>query len=86
MQDYVTINDIEFVEKKIKSSKRYLTPNELWSELKGRFRTKAELGTILEYLLHENRIIFDNIDGRIVWIWNPRNVDRILKNKSLLIL
>ena len=85
MEKYVTMDDILFVEKKIKSSKNYLTPNELWKLLHGYFRTKAELGTILEYFIHENRIIIDSIDGRIVWIWNPKVADRILRNRSLLI-
>jgi hypothetical protein len=86
MMQYVTYEDILFVEKKIKSLKCYPTPNELWKEMRGRFKTKAELGTIIEYLLNKNRIILDNIDGKIIWIWNPKLAKRILLNRSLLIV
>jgi len=84
MKDYVTGDDVLFVENKIKKLKYYPTPNELWKEMKGRFRRKAELGSILEYFLNSNMIIFDM--GRIVWIWNPKESKRIFSNKGLIIL
>jgi len=84
LTQYVTAKDVLVVKDKIKSAKNYLTPNELWKTLKGRFKTKAELGTILEYLRNENMIVFD--EGQIVWISNPRASNRIWFNRSLLIL
>ena len=41
MQKYVTIDDVLFVEDKIKKLDYYPTPNELWKEMKGRFKTKT---------------------------------------------
>jgi len=86
MKDYVTGEDVEFVEKKIKSLNYYPTPNELWKEMKGRFRAKNELGSILEYFMNERKIILDKIDGKIIWIDNPRLTNRILRNPRLMIL
>jgi len=86
MKDYVTGDDVEFVENKIKKLDYYPTPNELWKEMKGRFKRKCELGTIIEYFLNENKIILDKRDGTIVWIHNPKLTNRILQNPRLFIL
>ena len=86
MQKYVTIDDVEFVENKIRKLNYYPTPNELWKEMNDRFKTKAELGTIIEYFSNERKIIIDKRDGRLVWIHNPKVANRILANRSLLIL
>ena len=66
MQKYVTFDDIEFVENKIKKLDYYPTPNELWKEMKGRFKRKCELGTIIDHFLNKNKIILDKRDGKIV--------------------
>ena len=86
MQKYVTFDDVEFVENKIKKLDYYPTPNELWKEMKGRFKIKAELGTIIEYFLNERKIILDKRDGRIIWIENSNLAKRILRNPRLMIL
>jgi hypothetical protein len=83
MKNYVEIKDVFFVEDKIKSLKYYPTPNELWKELKGRFRTKNELGTIIDYFLNENMIILDK--GKIVLIHNPP-LNRLLKMRGYIVL
>ena len=85
MQKYVTIDDIEFVENKIKKLNYYPTPNELWKEMKGRFKIKAELGTIIEYFLNENKIILDRRDGTIVWIDNPK-LTNLLQKRGFVVL
>jgi len=77
MREYATSEDVLFVESKIKKSNNYPTINELWKSLHGRFKTKDELGTIIEYFLNENMILIDK--GRIVWIHNPKLANLINK-------
>ena len=57
MKDFVTSDEVLFVEKKIKSLKYYPTPIELWKELHGKFKNKNELGSILEYFINEKYFI-----------------------------
>jgi len=83
MKDYVTSDDVLFVEEKIKKLKYYPTPNELWKEMKGHFRRKNELGTIIEYFLNENKLILDK--GKIVWIHNPR-LTNLLQRRGFVVL
>jgi len=85
MQKYVTFDDVEFVENKIKKLDYYPTPNQLWKEMKGRFKRKCELGTIIEYFLNENKIIFDKRDGTIIWIHNPK-LDKVLQKRGFVFL
>jgi len=86
MKDYVTSDDVFFVEDKIKALDYYPTPNELWKELKGRkgrFNRKAELGAIIEYFLHSNMAILDK--GKLVWIENPL-LSKLLKKRGFVVL
>jgi len=84
MQDYVTAEDVLFVEDKIKSLPYYPTPNELWKEMNGHFRRKAELGTIIDYFLSENKVLLGK-DHRLIWIKNPR-LDKLLQNRGYVFL
>lgn len=84
MRDYVTSDDVLFVEKKIKSLKYYPTPNELWKEMHNRFRTKAELGAIIELFENENKLIFDK-EGKLIWIKNQRLMN-VLNTRGFVVL
>jgi hypothetical protein len=84
MEKYVTSEDVLFVEKKIKTSKKDLTPSQLWKSLRGHFRTKAELGTILKYFENEKMIILDD-EKKIVWIKNPYLMN-LLQTRGFVVL
>jgi len=82
MQQYVELKDVFKVEDKIKQMD-YPTPNELWKALKGRFKTKNELGGVIDYFLKENMVILDR--GRIVWIKNPK-LNKLLHRRGFVVL
>jgi hypothetical protein len=82
MVSYLETKDVFLLEEKIKQLD-YPTPKELLKSLNGRY-TKIEIGNVIDYLLSENRILLNK--GRIVYIWNPFLVKRILSNKNLVIL
>jgi len=82
MQQYVELKDVFKVEEKIKQMD-YPTPNELWKALKGKFKTKNELGGVIDYFLKENMIILDK--GHIVWIKNPK-LNKLLKTRGFVVL
>jgi len=79
---YVELKNVQATEDKIKQL-NYPTPNELWEKMKGKFRTKNELGGVLDYFLKENMILFDK--GRIVWIRNPK-LNGLLQQRGFFVL
>lgn len=79
---YIELKDVQAVEDKIKKLD-YPTPNELWKSLHGRFRTKNELGGVIEYFLKENMILLDK--GHIVWIYNPK-LNNLLQRRGFVVL
>ena len=46
--------------------------------------SESDFDQSLSYLEKSNKIHIDKKDGRVVWIWNPKGVDEILK-KGLVI-
>jgi len=70
------------VEETIKKLDFYPTRTELWKALpkKVMYQTFA---MIIDYLLNINKIMIDE-DGRIVWIWNPELVKKVMKRGLVL--
>ncbi|NYZ77170.1 hypothetical protein H0O02_02540 [Candidatus Micrarchaeota archaeon] len=71
------------VEEAIKEAKEYQNKAQLLRGLPKKIMYQTFL-LILDYLERSNKIHIDKIDGKIVWIWNPRGVEQVLK-KNLVI-
>ncbi len=80
---YPRLDTVIMVEESIKKAKEYPTKAALWRSLKKKMMYQTLL-VILDYLSESNKIYLDKTDGKIVWIWNPKGVDEILK-KNLVI-
>ncbi|MBD3390339.1 hypothetical protein GF415_05330 [Candidatus Micrarchaeota archaeon] len=66
------------VEETIKNAKEYHTKAQLLNALPKKMMYQTFL-LILDYLEKSNKILIDKKDGRIVWIWDPKGVERFLK-------
>ncbi len=80
---YPRLDTVIMVEESIKKAKEYPTKAALWRSLKKKMMYQTLL-VILDYLSESNKIYMDKTDGKIVWIWNPKGVDQLLK-KNLVI-
>ena len=70
------------VEETIKKLKYYPTKTELWKALPKKVMYQT-FSMILDYLTDINKIIIDN-DGRIVWVWNPELIKKIVQKELTL--
>ncbi len=79
---YPRLDTVIMVEETIKKLDFYPTRTELWKALpkKVMYQTFA---MIIDYLLNINKIMIDE-DGRIVWIWNPELVKKVMKRGLVL--
>ncbi len=75
---YPRLDTVLMVEETIRKAKEYPTKAELLKHLPKKMMYQTFL-LILDYLEKSNKIHIDKKDGRIVWIWNPRGVDEILR-------
>ena len=80
---YPRLDTVIMVEETIRKAKEYPTKAALWRNLKKKVMYQTFL-VILDYLQVSNKIYIDTKNGRIVWIWNPKSVEEILK-KGLVI-
>jgi hypothetical protein len=75
---YPRLDTVIMVEETIRKAKQYPTKTELLKHLPKKMMYQTFL-LILDYLERSNKIFIDKKDGRIVWIWNPKGVDELLK-------
>jgi len=80
---YPRLDTVIMVEEAIRKAREYPTKAELLRRLPKKVMYQTLL-LILDYLESSNKIIIDKKDGRLVWIWNPRGVDDIIR-KGLVI-
>ena len=80
---YPRLDTVIMVEETIKKAKEYSSKAALWKSLKKKIMYQTFL-VILNYLEESNKIYLDRKDGKIVWIWNPRGVEAILKNNLVI--
>lgn len=80
---YPRLDTVIMVEETIRKAKEYPTKAALWRSLKKKVMYQTFL-LILNYLEKSNKIYLDKKDGKVVWIWNPKGVEEILK-KDLVI-
>jgi outer membrane lipoprotein-sorting protein len=66
------------VEEALKKAKEYPSKRQLWLSLPKRVMCQT-FNLILEYLKESGKIVIK--DGKIIWIWNPKLVEKYLKSK-----
>jgi len=79
---YPRLDTVIMVEETIKKLKYYPTKTELWKALPKKVMYQT-FSMILDYLTDINKIIIDN-DGRIVWVWNPELIKKIVQKELTL--
>lgn len=77
---YPRLDTVLMVEETIKNAKEYPTKAQLLEALPKKMMYQTFL-LILNYLEESNKILIDRNDGRIVWIWDPKGVERFLKQE-----
>ena len=80
---YPRLDTVLMVEEAIKNAKDYPTKAELRRMLPKKVMYQTLL-LILDYLEKSNKIIIDKRNGRIVWVWNPELVKKVIE-KGLVI-
>lgn len=81
---YPRLDTVLMVEKAIRDADDYPTKTELWHSLPKKTMYQT-FSLILDYLLYSGKIYVDENDGKIMWIWNPELVRKIVKNKNLVV-
>jgi outer membrane lipoprotein-sorting protein len=66
------------VEEALKKAKEYPSKRQLWLSLPKRVMYQT-FNLILEYLKESGKIVIK--DGKIIWIWNPKLVEKYSKSK-----
>ncbi len=79
---YPRLDTVIMVEETIMRLKYYPTKTELWKSLPKKVMYQT-FCVILDYLVSLNKIIIGK-DGRIVWVWNPELIKKIVQ-KGLII-
>ncbi len=72
-----TLESVLMVEGAIQKYSGELGKYQLWKRLPRKMMYQT-FQTILDYLDYSNKIILDK-DGKIVWIWNPKLVKRLIR-------
>ena len=80
---YPRLDTVLMVEEAIKNAKDYPTKAELRRMLPKKVMYQTLL-LILDYLEKSNKIIISKEDGRIIWVWNPELVKKVIE-KDLVI-
>jgi hypothetical protein len=78
-----TLETVLMVEETIEKESGEFNRTELWKNLPKKVMWQTYL-IVLDYLLSSNKIIIDPRDQKIVWIWDPRGIEK-LKKKGLII-
>ena len=73
---YPQLDTILMVEDTIKNLELYPRKMELWRALPKRVMYQT-FSLIIDYLEESGKILVDK-DGRIVWVWNPRIIKKVL--------
>jgi hypothetical protein len=75
---YPRLDTVLMVEEAIKKVKEYPSKRQLWLSLPKKIMYQT-FNLILEYLEESGKIVIK--DGKIIWIWNPKLVEKYLKSK-----
>lgn len=72
-----TLETVLMVEKAAEKYSSEVGKYQLWKKLPRKVMYQTFLA-ILDYLIQSNKIVIDKT-GRIIWIWDPEGIRRILK-------
>lgn len=75
---YPSLKTVMMVEEAIERKGEFKNKRQLWLSLSKQIMYQTLL-TILDYLQASHKIMIDEEDGSIAWIWNPKLVDKVLK-------
>ena len=81
---YPRLDTVMMVEKTIRGAPEYLTKHGLMRALPKQVQYQT-LSYIVDYLVDIGKIIIDERDNTIVWVWNPKLHNMILKNPELIV-
>ena len=73
---YPRLDTVLMVEDAIKNAGEYPSKRRLWLSLKKKIMYQT-LNVILDYLIDSGKIVIK--DREIIWIWNPKAVERYKK-------
>ncbi len=79
---YPRLDTILMVEDAIKDADDYMTKTELWRSLKKKVMYQT-FNIIIDYLEHSGKILIDQKDRKIEWIWDPEGVEYFHKHPEL---
>ena len=68
------------VEEKIRKAKEYPSKRQLWLSLPKQTMYQT-FNIVLDYLEESGKIIIK--DGKIIWVWNPKLVEKYVKSELL---
>jgi len=68
------------VEEKIRKAKEYPSKRQLWLSLPKQIMYQT-FNIILDYLEESGKIVIK--DGKIIWIWNPKLVEKYVKSEFI---
>ena len=78
---YPRLDTVLMVEEAIQKSEDYPTKTQLWRNLPKKMMYQT-FNTIIDYLEYSGKIYVDK-DGAIVWIWNPKLVQKYMNRPDL---
>ena len=76
-----TLESVLMVEEAIQKYSGELGKYQLWKRLPRKMMYQT-FQTILDYLDYSNKIVLDK-EGKIVWIWNPKLVKRLIRQRMI---
>jgi len=78
---YPRLDTVLMVEEAIKKAKEYPSKRQLLLSLPKKIMYQT-FNLILEYLEESGKIVIK--DGRIIWVWNPKLVEKYLKSELVI--
>jgi len=78
---YPRLDSVLMVEKLIHDAGGEFTKKQLWDRLPKKMMYQT-FSVIIDYLLEIGKIAVDK-EGKLCWIWNPKLVQKYLKNEKL---
>ena len=79
---YPRLDTVIMVEETIKKLDYYPTRTELWKALPKQVMYQT-FSMIIDYLVDLNKIMIDK-DERIVWVWNPELIKKVIQKGLIL--
>jgi len=79
---YPRLDTVMMVEETIQKLNYYPTKTRLWKALPKKVMYQT-FCMIIDYLVNLNKIIIDK-DGRIIWVWNPELIKKIMEKGLVL--